>query len=108
MALPTAEEMLASALRLRVQDDEYSPRLPIDRLGAGYQSLLRVAILRTYADMAPEDRPAVFLVEEPEAYLNPHLRRFFRSTLVKLAEAGNDVFLTTHDAAFVSLTETGL
>lgn len=105
MALPTAEELLASALRLRVQDDEHSPRLPIDRLGAGYQSLLRMAILSTYTDIAPEVRPAVFLVEEPEAYLNPHLRRFFRSTLVKLAEAGNDVFLTTHDAAFVSLTE---
>lgn len=91
MAVPTAEELLASALHLRVQDDEHSPRLPIDRLGAGYQSLPRMAILRTYADMAAEDRSAVFLIEEPEAYLNPHLRRFFRSTLAKLADAGTCV-----------------
>jgi len=105
MALPTADELLARALQLDVQDDEHSPRLSVDRLGAGYQSLLRVAILRTYAELAPEDKPAVFLIEEPEAYLNPHLRRFFRSTLARLAEAGNDVFITTHDPAFVSLTE---
>jgi predicted ATP-dependent endonuclease of OLD family len=103
--MPTAEELLADVLRLRVQDDVYSPSLPIDRLGFGYQSLLRMAILRTYAELAPEGRPSVFLVEEPEAYLNPHLRRFFCSTLRKLAAAGNEIFLTTHDPAFVSLVD---
>jgi predicted ATP-dependent endonuclease of OLD family len=105
IALPTAEELLAEILSLRVQDDAASPVLSVDRLGAGYRSLLRVAILRTYAELAEDVRPAVFLVEEPEAYLNPHLRRFFGMTLRLLAERGNDVVLTTHDAAFVSLAE---
>ena len=105
IALPTAEELLAEILSLRVQDDAASPVLSVDRLGDGYRSLLRLAILRTYADLAGETRPAVFLVEEPEAYLNPHLRRYFAGTLLKLAELGNDVLLTTHDAAFVSLPQ---
>lgn len=105
IALPTAEELLADILRLHVQDDEASPVLAVERLGAGYRSLLRLAILRTYADLADETRLAVFLIEEPEAYLNPHLRRFFATTLTKLAEAGNDVMLTTHDPAFVSLAD---
>jgi hypothetical protein len=65
--MPTAEELLADVLRLRVQDDADSACLPIDRLGAGYQTLLRLAILRTYADLVLEDRPSVILLEEPEA-----------------------------------------
>jgi hypothetical protein len=105
IALPTAEELLTDVLSLRVQDDEASPVLSVDRLGDGYRSLLRLAILRTYTDLAAEERPSVFLVEEPEAYLNPHLRRYLAGTLRKLAELGNDVVLTTHDAAFVSLPE---
>jgi predicted ATPase len=105
IALPSAEELLGEVLALRVQDDAASPVLAVDRLGDGYRSLLRLAILRTYADLAAEARPAVFLIEEPEAYLNPHLRRHFASTLHKLADLGNDVLLTTHDAAFVSLPD---
>ena len=105
IALPTAEELLAEILSLRVQDDAASPTLSVDRLGAGYRSLLRLAILRTYAELAEDTRPAAFLIEEPEAYLNPHLRRFFGATLRLLAERGNDVVLTTHDPAFVSLPE---
>jgi putative ATP-dependent endonuclease of OLD family len=105
IALPTAEELLAEILSLRVQDDEASPTLAVDRLGDGYRSLLRLAILRTYTDLAADERPGVFLIEEPEAYLNPHLRRYFATTLRKLAKQGNDVLITTHDAAFVSLPE---
>jgi putative ATP-dependent endonuclease of the OLD family len=105
IALPTAEELLAEILSLRVQDHAGSPVLSVDRLGDGYRSLLRLAILRTYADLAGDTKPAVFLVEEPEAYLNPHLRRHFAGTLRRLAELDNGVLLTTHDAAFVSLPE---
>jgi predicted ATP-dependent endonuclease of OLD family len=105
LAMPTAEELLADILSLHVQDDEASPVLAVDRLGAGYRSLLRLAILRTYADLSEQTRPGVFLIEEPEAYLNPHLRRFFATTLNKLAARGNDVLLTTHDPAFVSIAD---
>jgi len=105
IALPSAEELLADVLSLTVQDDVSSPTLSVDRLGSGYRSLLRLAILRTYAEIAEDARPAVFLVEEPEVFLNPHLRRYFSSTLRTLAARGNDIFITTHDAAFVSLPE---
>lgn len=105
IALPSAEELLAEVLGLIVQDDVSSPTLAVDRLGSGYRSLLRLAILRTYAEIAQEARPAVFLIEEPEVFLNPHLRRFFSSTLRTLAARGNDIVITTHDAAFVSLPE---
>jgi putative ATP-dependent endonuclease of OLD family len=105
VALPSSEDLLADALRLEVQDEPESPVVPAGRLGAGYQSVLRLAILRTYAELAGDARKAVFLIEEPEAYLNPHLRRHFRVVLGDLAEAGHDVFLTTHDPAFAPLTE---
>jgi putative ATP-dependent endonuclease of OLD family len=105
VALPTAEELLAEILSLRVQDDSAGPTLSVERLGDGYRSLLRLAILRTYSDLAADAQPAVFLIEEAEAYLNPHLRRHLATTLRKLAALGNDVLITTHDAAFVSLPE---
>lgn len=105
VALPSSEDLLADALRLDIQDEPRSPVVPVGRLGAGYQSVLRLAILRTYAELADDERKAVFLIEEPEAYLNPHLRRHFRVVLGELAAAGNDVFLTTHDPAFAPLTE---
>lgn len=105
IGLPTAEELLADILSLQVRDDAAAPTLSVDRLGDGYRSLLRLAILRTYADLAADAKPSVFLIEEPEAYLNPHLRRYLGTTLRKLAKMGNDVILTTHDAAFVSLPE---
>lgn len=105
IALPPVDELLRTALRLQVQDEEASPTLPVERLGTGYRSLLRVAIVQSYAELTEDDRKAVFLIEEPEVYLNPHLRRYFRAALGELAEAGHDVVLTTHDPAFASLAE---
>lgn len=104
VALPSAEDLLADALRLHVQDEAESPVVPVGRLGSGYQSLIRIAVLQSYAQLAPEDRRGVFLVEEPEAYLNPHLRRHLRTVLGDLAAKGNEVLLTTHDPAFAPLT----
>lgn len=104
VALPSAEELLAESLSLEVQDEPGGPAVHVDRLGAGYRSILRLAVLRSYAELAGEDRKAVFLVEEPEAYLNPHLRRHLREVLDSLASAGHDIVLTTHDAAFAPLT----
>jgi putative ATP-dependent endonuclease of the OLD family len=105
MALPPPEELLLSVLRLRVRDEPESAVLPISRLGTGYRSLMRLAILQTYAELAGDDKPAIFVVEEPEAYLHPHLRRFFRRVLARLASAGHDVIAATHDPALVSIVE---
>ena len=44
IALPTADELLAEVLSLRVQDDAASAVLSVDRLGDGYRSLLRLGI----------------------------------------------------------------
>jgi hypothetical protein len=42
-----------------------------------------------------DTRPAVFLVEEPEALPQAPPARYFAGTLRQLAELGNDVRLTT-------------
>ena len=72
----------------------------------GYQSLLRLAILETFAELDQAESPSNSLVEEPEAYLHPHFRRFFRTLLARLAERGHDVVCTTHDPALVDYLTT--
>lgn len=102
---PTLEELWRSISKLRLQDEAESLVVPVEHFGSGYQSLLRLAILETFAELEQAESPSIFLVEEPEAYLHPHFRRFFRTLLASLAERGHDVICTTHDPALVSLTD---
>lgn len=105
LGFPTPEQLLGAMLSLEIKDDPARPPLPLDRLGSGYRSILRLAIIRTYREISDDKRIGTFLVEEPEVYLHPHLRRYFHKTLKELADAGNQVIVTTHDSSFVELPE---
>lgn len=70
-------------------------------VGAGLQSAIVVAIFRTYEEMKKEG--AIFSIEEPEVFLHPQKARYFESVLRRLAESGNQVFLTTHSPVFVGI-----
>lgn len=104
LGLPSADELLRRLLDLRVADRHGVPALPVDRMGSGYQSLLRLALLETHVELGLDSSSGLYLIEEPEAYLHPHLRRHMRSCLRALAEAGNDVVLVTHDPDVIDLT----
>jgi predicted ATPase len=103
IGLPPARDLLRRLLRLEIADDPEIGPLLVDSLGAGYRSLLRIALIQNYVDIGGTDKPAVFLLEEPEAYLHPHLRRHFRRSLESLAEQGHTIVLATHDSAFVDI-----
>ena len=100
---PTAEELLRRLVELRVVDRPGGPALPVDRMGSGYQSLLRLALLETHVELGLGGTSGLYLVEEPEAYLHPHLRRHLRDCLQELAEAGSDVVIVTHDPELLNL-----
>lgn len=78
---------------------------PIDckRLGDGWQSLLRLIALELVKELVDErDGTALLLIEEPETYLHPHLRRKFRKVISELTEKGYQVFFTTHSPEMLS------
>jgi putative ATP-dependent endonuclease of OLD family len=72
-------------------------------VGAGLQSAIVVAIFRTYEEM--QKIGAIFAIEEPEAFLHPQKARYFSAVLERIANAGNQVFLSTHSPFFVKLHE---
>jgi hypothetical protein len=102
--LKTLEEWMAQQLLLGFAADEGGAITPLDRMGHGWQSLVRIAcleVLSQYPDEVARNK-VVLLFEEPESYLHPHLSRKLRSVLDKLAESGWLVVLTTHSPDFIS------
>ena len=75
--------------------------LPADRLGQGLQSLLVLAIFRSYLEA--RDQSAVFLVEEPEMFLHSHAKRYFYSVLRGMADSGSQIIISTHATEFVDV-----
>jgi putative ATP-dependent endonuclease of OLD family len=74
----------------------------LDSMGHGLQRSYLFAILHELAEVNTEDGPKLALgIEEPELYQHPPQARHLADTLKKLAEAGNQVIITTHSPLFV-------
>lgn len=74
------------------------------KLGDGWQSLLRMAALELVVDLGDSKR-ALILMEEPETYLHPHLRRRFRRVFARLQAEGYQCIVTTHSPELLSFSE---
>lgn len=99
------DDWLAQRLSVSFAGDPGSATTPIQNMGDGWQSLVRLAaldVLRQYPEEIA-DR-VVLLAEEPETHLHPHLRRKMRDVLEGLAEQGWTVLTATHGPEFVSLS----
>jgi predicted ATP-dependent endonuclease of OLD family len=103
--MPSHREMFEKWIGLQVAEHKDLPALPVERLGAGYRALLRLAVLETLLDINKSDRGVVLLIEEPEIYLHVHLRRYFYSVLARLGEKGHQIVYVTHDPEFVDLAK---
>lgn len=101
--MPSHREMFERWIGLQVAEHKELPALPVERLGAGYRALLRLAVLETLLDINKSERGIVLLIEEPEIYLHVHLRRYFYSVLARLGEKGHQIVYVTHDPEFVDL-----
>lgn len=102
--LKTLEEWMSQQLLLGFAADAGGAITPLERMGHGWQSLVRIACLEVLSQY-PEEvsrTKVVLLFEEPESYLHPHLSRKLRSVLDRLAEIGWMVALTTHSPDFIS------
>jgi len=104
LGLPTPEQFMENLIELLIKENQFLESMNVLKLGGGYLSLFRIAALQTLAEMH-EQPNSIFLIEEPEAYLHPHLRRFFYKVLKKLADKGNQIIYTTHSTEFVDLQD---
>src|SRR5690606_2949622 len=98
--LSAIEEWLVQQLTVAFAVEANAPSMPINRMGDGVQSLVRLAaldVISQYPDLMRNDR-VVVLMEEPETHLHPHLRRKLRTTLDTLAERGYQIVATTHSS----------
>lgn len=102
--LKTLEEWMAQQLLFGFAADSGGAITPLDRMGHGWQSLVRIACLEVLSQY-PEEvsrQKVALLFEEPESYLHPHLSRKLRAVLDRLAHSGWLVALTTHSPDFIS------
>jgi len=102
-ALPTHRELFDKAVSLHIADCAGVPSLPAEYLGSGTRALIRLAVIESLLALSESDRQLVFLIEEPEIYLQVHLRRYFRRVLRRLADAGHQIICTSHSPEFVDL-----
>lgn len=63
----------------------------------------RVALVRGLEACASEVSGVVFAIEEPELYLAPQAHRYLYRLIRRLAEAGNQIFFTTHAPGLLSV-----
>jgi predicted ATP-dependent endonuclease of OLD family len=89
---------------LQLLVDQLGIQTTASEVGAGLQSAIVIGILRTYEELKREG--AVFAIEEPEVFLHPQKARYFASVLHKIADSGNQVFVSTHSPIFVNIHRT--
>ena len=104
LGLPQHEEIFENMVKLKIKESPELTSLVINKLGSGYLSLFRLAVLKTLAEMK-QKKTMFYIIEEPEIYLHTHLRRFFYKTLKLLAEEGNQIIFSTHSQDFVNIDD---
>ncbi|WP_293678500.1 AAA family ATPase [uncultured Phenylobacterium sp.] len=71
-------------------------------VGSGVRNLLVLALFQAFAKSFRGG--AVLGIEEPELYLHPHAQRSLMAQFEILAGQGNQIFVSTHSAAFLDVT----
>jgi len=97
------QEWLVQQLAVSFAADTGGATTPLQSMGDGWQSLVRLAALDVLSQYPGQvaDR-VVLLAEEPETHLHPHLRRKMRDVLERLASQGWTVLTATHGPEFIS------
>ncbi len=76
--------------------------VPIEEMGAGFQSAVLVSLYRTVAQL--EDKQVILCVEEPEIHLDSHSQRYcYHHWLQEVGEENelNQVLITSHSAFLI-------
>lgn len=90
--------------------DEYwkeDTKVEIDEIGQGTQRMIIFALLKYYAEQKQKQKNNelnFFIIEEPEAFLHPKLKKEFNKVLFEISKKDNNqVLITTHDPYFIEM-----
>jgi len=104
---PEVDDAIFGETILRADDGFLSE---ISEKGHGLQRAAIMAIIRTYLSLRTRLEAAtpglgrvVFVVEEPEIYLHPTVKRSAYALFRELAEGGDQVIYSTHDGYFIDV-----
>lgn len=104
---PDLNRLLWGSVALRADDGFVTD---ISEKGPGFQRAAALAIMRAYLELrdildegGSECDDVVFLIEEPEIFLHPTLKRSAYSLFRQLAGKGDQVIYSTHDGYMLSV-----
>jgi len=89
-------------LQLIVHESDTALSFQASNLGMGVQASISIAVLKAYSQLKLNNNTPIF-IDEPELFLHPHAQLNFYNVLRELAEAGTQVFITTHSPNFLSV-----
>ena len=89
---------------------DYGFRGLVENKGHGLQRAAIFSILRSYADLVTSlnqeyKRSFILGIEEPELYMHPQAQRTVRRVFREIADAGDQVFFSTHSSHFVDVAD---
>lgn len=76
--------------------------IDLDQLGDGLKTILLLSYFKAYAEAFKNS--SILMIEEPEIYLHPQLRRHIFDMFQDLSKAGVQVFFTTHSPDFLDVS----
>lgn len=89
-------------LQLVICENDTNLSFQASNLGMGVQASISIAILKAYSQIKLQNSTPLF-IDEPELFLHPQAQRNFYKVLCELAEAGTQIFFTTHSPDFLNV-----
>ena len=104
--IPTLETFLKTAT-LKVIDEDDGFERDINRMGAGSQRAIQMALVRYLADIKKHHNNhylsrTMLLIDSPELYLHPQAVELTRVALKNLSNEGYQIIYATHSAQMVT------
>lgn len=89
-------------LQLVICESDTNLSFQASNLGMGVQASISIAILKAYSQIKLQNSTPLF-IDEPELFLHPQAQRAFYKVLCELADAGTQIFFTTHSPDFLNV-----
>lgn len=83
-----------------IGEDTFSVKTSIEERGSGIRRLLMVSFFQHMAQDNHEAKNLIFGIEEPENSLHPGLQRELFKSLMKIANDGHQIIVTSHSPVF--------